>query len=249
MKREKARLEELRSMPYEDYLETPEWQETQKVAIKRAGNQCQVCNADGVTLNVLHRSLENLGCEQEVDVITLCEACYDLLNGKLVQGDDASEPGDEQAYPDFSFTKKAAVFVPSAIIGLGLPALLHAPLPAELFGLIVALLLARNSPKLYAGMRESLPTPLVELLDRMEERKRARVATGAWSNWDRLWGRHLYEDAPQSEQDNEGIRPSLEEIMEAVNCSQGSASNYRNDYYLQVEANAINGYHPIEAGE
>lgn len=53
---------------------------------------------------------------------------------------------------------------------------------------------------------------------------------------------------------HEGAEPTLEEIMEAVDCSQGSASNYRADYRKmpQVQpdefvavAGATNGHHPI----
>jgi len=52
---------------------------------------------------------------------------------------------------------------------------------------------------------------------------------------------------------NEGAEPTLPEIMEAVSCSQGSASNYRSDYRKMQEAQtgelttmagATNGHHP-----
>ncbi len=197
MKREKARLAQLRSMPYEDYLQTPEWQEVQKAALQRAGNQCQGCKAENVTLSAYHTSYDHLGCEQEDDAIVLCEACYERLShyGKLAQSDDApEEPGEEQMYPHFPLSKRALIFGPSALVTMGLPALLHAPLPAELFGLGAAIALAANSPKLYAEMRGSLPTPLVALLDGRAERKRAEV--GEWNTWDRLLGRHMYDHVP-----------------------------------------------------
>src|SRR5260370_3366149 len=53
---------------------------------------------------------------------------------------------------------------------------------------------------------------------------------------------------------NEGAEPTLPEIMEAVSCSQGSASNYRSDYRKMKEAQtgevaamagATNGHHPM----
>ncbi len=210
MKREKARLEQLRSMPYEDYLQTPEWQETQKVALNWAGNRCQVCNAGSVSLNAYHKTYENLGCEQEGDVITLCEACYDHLYQKLAQREDATGEAEEETYPDFSFSKKVGVFAPTALVTMGLPALLHAPLPAELFGLAAALALAANSPKMYGEMRESLPQPIVELVDGMTERKRAREATGDWSTLDRLLGRHLNGSA-QADDEQAGQRQAGQE--------------------------------------
>ena len=56
------------------------------------------------------------------------------------------------------------------------------------------------------------------------------------------------------QRNNEGAEPTLPEIMEAVNCSQGSASNYRSDYRKMQEthtgevatmAGATNGHHPM----
>jgi hypothetical protein len=204
MKREKVRLEELRSMAYEEYLRTPEWQDTRKAALKRAGNRCQVCRQGDVALNVYHTTYETLGCEQESDVIALCEACYDLLSQqqKLTANDSTAETtGEEPAYPHFSFSQRALVFTPSALVGVGLPAFLHAPLPAELFGLGAAIALAINSPKLYAEMRDSLPAPLVEFLDGRAARKRERAKAGEWNNWDRLLGRHLHDGDPDQADD------------------------------------------------
>ena len=203
MRREKVRLEELRSMAYEEYLHTPEWQETREAALKRAGNRCQVCRAEDVALDVYHTTYETLGCEQESDVIALCAACYNLLSQrqKLTPNDGtAKTAGDEPAYPHFSLSQRALVFTPSALVGVGLPAFLHAPLPAELFGLGAAIALAINSPKLYAEMRDSLPAPLVKFLDGQAAHKRARVKAGEWSKWDRLLGRHLREYAPDQEE-------------------------------------------------
>lgn len=201
MRREKARLEELRAMSYEQYLQTPEWQETQKAALKRAGNRCQVCRQE-VTLRAYHTSLGALGCELESDVIALCEACYDHLAQKLQRfaeqtADQADDFDEGPIAPHFSLARKALVFTPSAIVLDGLFALLHAPLPAELFGLGVAIALAANSPKIYANIRESLPEPWQEYLDARATRRQERAAHGEWSVWDRLLGRHLYtEEVP-----------------------------------------------------
>lgn len=204
MKREKARLEELRAMPYDTYLQTPEWQETQRAALKRAGNRCQVCRSEGVALRVYHTTLDSLGCEQEGDVMALCEACYEHLATKLQRFaqqaavDQADASGEEPVTPPFSLAKKALIFTPSALVLDGLFALLHAPLPAELFGVGVAIALAANSPRMYAALRESLPEEWQEYLDARAARKRDRVATGEWSTWDRLLGRHLYAGVPTS---------------------------------------------------
>lgn len=78
---------ELRTMPYYKYLQTPEWQERRKRAMKKAGFRCQVCNAYGVRLNTHHRTYERRGNERDTDLITLCEACHQIFhdNGKLAQ--------------------------------------------------------------------------------------------------------------------------------------------------------------------
>ncbi|HET8846073.1 MAG TPA: hypothetical protein VFN35_31715 [Ktedonobacteraceae bacterium] len=209
MKREKTRLGELRAMPFKEYITTPEWQETQKAALKRAGNQCQLCRATGVALNAYHTTYENVGCELETDLLVLCAGCYDLLiqQRRLQQPQTkrqannvahTTQEADEQVVPNFSFGHKAAIFAPSALIGLGLPALLHAPLPAEIFGLAAAIALAMKSPKIYAEIRGSLPEGVVEFLDKRAEQKQAARARGEWSWADRFWGRHLYEHTPES---------------------------------------------------
>ncbi len=80
-----AHLEHLHTMPYREYLQTPEWQETRKRIMKRAGFRCQVCNAYGVRLNVHHRTYERRGYEHDRDLIVLCENCHQIFhdNGSL----------------------------------------------------------------------------------------------------------------------------------------------------------------------
>jgi len=82
---EAARIMQLRTMPYREYLQTPEWQERRKRAMKKAGFRCQVCNAYGVRLNVHHRTYERRGNENDRDLITLCEDCHTTFheNGRL----------------------------------------------------------------------------------------------------------------------------------------------------------------------
>lgn len=77
-----ARLEELRSLPYADYLCTPEWRETRARAIAAARNRCRVCNAPGM-LDVHHRTYERLGCELADDLLVLCRECHGLFHRKL----------------------------------------------------------------------------------------------------------------------------------------------------------------------
>lgn len=89
--RQNRRLVELKRMPYVEYLQTPEWQETRKVALKRAKYHCQVCNGTGV-LDVHHRTYERKGEERNDDLIVLCRKCHSLFheNGKVLK--DLSVP-------------------------------------------------------------------------------------------------------------------------------------------------------------
>lgn len=64
-----------RTMPYNEYLQTPHWKETRKAALERAGNRCQLCNNDQ-RLHVHHRTYERLGEEHDTDLIVLCASCH-----------------------------------------------------------------------------------------------------------------------------------------------------------------------------
>lgn len=79
------RLLELRSMPYREYLRTPEWQTRRKRHLKSAGYKCQVCNASSTRLDVHHRTYERRGEELFKDLIVLCRGCHELFHkeGKL----------------------------------------------------------------------------------------------------------------------------------------------------------------------
>lgn len=74
-----ARLAELRSLSYSDYLHTPEWNSKRIQVFMRDGRRCRVCNS-GVGINAHHRSYEQLGNEPLGDLITLCKACHSLFH-------------------------------------------------------------------------------------------------------------------------------------------------------------------------
>lgn len=76
-----AELDELRSMPYVDYLQTRHWQMVRQQALRRARWACQVCNA-AARLDVHHRTYERVGCEEPADVIALCRPCHARHHGK-----------------------------------------------------------------------------------------------------------------------------------------------------------------------
>ncbi len=73
--RNEARLIELKTMPYKEYLTSPEWKNTRQTALQRSGFRCQLCNRPG-ELNVHHRTYERLGEERNSDLIVLCSACH-----------------------------------------------------------------------------------------------------------------------------------------------------------------------------
>jgi len=83
-----ARFEELRSMPYVEYLQTQHWQDLRHRKLKSSSYRCQICNASDKTLDVHHRSYENRGCEQWSDTIVVCRDCHERFhfggdNGKV----------------------------------------------------------------------------------------------------------------------------------------------------------------------
>ncbi len=82
LEKAKPRVAQLRRMAYQDYLATPEWQETRKLALATAEHHCQLCNAGG-ELNVHHRTYERIGEERPADLIVLCKDCHATFHDKL----------------------------------------------------------------------------------------------------------------------------------------------------------------------
>lgn len=68
------------SMPYDEYLQTEQWQEKRKAALAAAGYRCQVCNADDRELHVHHRTYERRGNEVPDDLTVLCCECHQLFH-------------------------------------------------------------------------------------------------------------------------------------------------------------------------
>ncbi|HEY7123791.1 MAG TPA: phage antirepressor N-terminal domain-containing protein [Ktedonobacterales bacterium] len=70
------RLHALRTMPYQEYLQTPEWQARRRLALRRAWYRCQTCNDTKMPLYVHHRTYERRGCEEPEDLFVLCASCH-----------------------------------------------------------------------------------------------------------------------------------------------------------------------------
>lgn len=81
LKTARARTQKLAAMPYQEYLQTPEWKETRKAALEHAHHRCQICNSSE-RLNVHHRTYERRGRERSDDLIVLCNSCHALYHGK-----------------------------------------------------------------------------------------------------------------------------------------------------------------------
>jgi len=69
------RLSELQSMPYTEYLKTPEWAKKRAKALRFAQYRCQLCNSSE-SLNVHHRTYERRGHELMGDLTVLCNDCH-----------------------------------------------------------------------------------------------------------------------------------------------------------------------------
>lgn len=85
----RIRLWQLKTMPYFEYLQTPEWQATRRQMLERALFRCQLCNANGL-LDVHHRTYERRGEEWEEDLIVLCRRCHQKHHDKLPKADELS---------------------------------------------------------------------------------------------------------------------------------------------------------------
>ena len=76
------RIQELRIMPYEEYLKTPEWQHKRELALERDEYHCRVCNCHE-NLHVHHRTYERRGSENLHDLTTLCNDCHEHFHRRI----------------------------------------------------------------------------------------------------------------------------------------------------------------------
>lgn len=73
----------LRSMPYEDYLQSNHWRWRRRRALWLAEGQCQRC-FDHKHLQVHHvteDAYKRRGCEEDSDLEVLCRACHEAEHG------------------------------------------------------------------------------------------------------------------------------------------------------------------------
>lgn len=82
-----ATAQELKTMPYQLYLQTDHWQSMRKAAMANAQYRCQVCNTNNDTLDVHHRTYERRGREHPSDLTVLCRYCHETYHGVMVEED------------------------------------------------------------------------------------------------------------------------------------------------------------------
>lgn len=75
----RKRIEYLKTMPYQEYLQTPEWKERRLRILERDSYRCQVCNSPD-HLNVHHRDYSRRGDEEDSDLTTLCQGCHQVFH-------------------------------------------------------------------------------------------------------------------------------------------------------------------------
>lgn len=60
---------------YQEYLETPHWQQKRAEALARSGGKCSQCGATE-NLDVHHKTYVRLGAEELADLVVLCRDCH-----------------------------------------------------------------------------------------------------------------------------------------------------------------------------
>lgn len=79
--------EELRSMPYQEFLQTEYWGIVRLLVFERHEYCCALCGAEGA-LHAHHRTYEHHGMEHEhlEDLTALCADCHGRFHNKLPKG-------------------------------------------------------------------------------------------------------------------------------------------------------------------
>ncbi len=72
--------EQLRALPYLEYLKTPHWASVRKRCLVYYEYRCALCYSESL-LNCHHRTYLRMGCERPSDVICLCRDCHEKHHG------------------------------------------------------------------------------------------------------------------------------------------------------------------------
>lgn len=71
-----GRLLELRTMPYHEYLQTPEWKKRRFSMLRWSRRRCEECGSKE-KLQVHHKTYERRGQELASDLKVLCRDCHE----------------------------------------------------------------------------------------------------------------------------------------------------------------------------
>ena len=87
---EKLDQEWLDKLSYQEYLQSPEWQDIRRTHLNYAHYSCQLCNSGGI-LHVHHRHYNSpRGQEGWRDLIVLCKDCHGKLHDKIPQSEQTA---------------------------------------------------------------------------------------------------------------------------------------------------------------
>lgn len=81
----RQKLQNLKEMPYKEYLQTEHWKSTRKYALQYYKYRCSLCHANKEELHVHHKTYQHRGQEfyHIKDLIVLCKTCHEKFHDKL----------------------------------------------------------------------------------------------------------------------------------------------------------------------
>lgn len=85
------RVHELQTMPYREYLQTPEWAQVRQLKLSDARYRCQLNANHWRNLEVHHRTYVRRGVELLCDLIVLCADCHGHVH-KFIMGEPPGAP-------------------------------------------------------------------------------------------------------------------------------------------------------------
>lgn len=87
------RIRQLVQMPYQDYLQTPEWKAKRDEAVARDAGRCRLCYSSK-DLQVHHRTYHRRGQEDLNDLTTLCRECHEAFHQRVTERELLAQWGE-----------------------------------------------------------------------------------------------------------------------------------------------------------
>lgn len=184
MQPDKDRILRLRTMPYEEYLKTPEWTRKRERALLRDGNRCRACNSNE-QLEVHHRTYARRGNEDMNDLTTLCASCHEHFHERISQAHIMASTYTTPIAPKTPEERRIAW--EECLIGL----LLHDPdlLPYVRGLLTQADFVGKETWALYQALSDghAIPADLLPAAERMRDETALGLPTDKEKNLARVW--------------------------------------------------------------